>query len=697
MKAAYIGEPDALTSAVLERMKKEAYEVFFLTKAPNGRRSYALPQGKEDMKRVLAAIAPDVVIYEGEGFLDEAWDDRQKTNLSLLTTVLDECCCNENLLFCMFSSVEVYGRGQTPFTEDDGLRPVTCKGLYLSEEEQMVELYHTTKGLRRIILRLSDVFSDEFTIGTKDVFGNLAAQIHEQSEIVFRDDRMQPVHVRDVSDAVVRVLQQEKETVYNVCGSQVIQRSDIADYLVKKLDADTKITVTEQQMEVYDASEISNERIKKEQEWTEFWPMADMLKKNRISVIRSENKKKQQKRHILRSGIRRTLENIVIFAVFFILYFLTRDHSLFSQVDWLLIYVVVVSLVYGVKQSTVAVVLSSVLYLALGGDHFQQMTNFYSYAQNILVIVEFLFLGIVVGYTVDTMREENRIGRMQFQELAGSYEKLKEIDDKNILLKNEYERRVLDAKTSMPRLYSVIRRINVLDINRIFMEVITVIHELLHTDTVAVYRAAYGSDRLRLIASLNKESVMGGKSWDLNACPKIMDAIRNDTFYEGDIWSREPALVVPASSTKGCEAVIVIRELSLETQSLYYINLLRTLLALLSDSIEKALQYDQLTHDQKYVGDTEILKPEEFKKEVSLAEEKKQQEMAEYCMLRFEKQDMTGVYHSTEKLFREMDIWGCDADENLYVLLENTSAADADIVLERLKNSGFLAEKIAGL
>ena len=70
--------------------------------------------------------------------------------------------------------------------------------------------------------------------------------------------------------------------------------------------------------------------------------------------------------------------------------------------------------------------------------------------------------------------------------MSNSYENLKEINDQNVLLKNEYEKRVLDAKTSLPKLYSIVQRINVLDSNRIFMEVLTVIKELINTETVAV-------------------------------------------------------------------------------------------------------------------------------------------------------------------------------------------------------------------
>lgn len=188
---------------------------------------------------------------------------------------------------------------------------------------------------------------------------------------------------------------------------------------------------------------------------------------------------------------------------------------------------------------------------------------------------------------------------------------------------------------------------------------------------------------------------MGGNSWNLRDYPEIEKAIRNNQLYEGNVWENEPAIVLPITSSKGCEAAIVIKELSLETHSLYSINLLRTLLVLITDSIEKALQYDSALRESKYLKDTNILYPGEFRKSIALAEERKQRGLAESCIIRIElSKDIVNTYQKAEKMFREMDIWGMDEKENLYVLLGNTSEQDAEVVLDRLKKGGIAAEKI---
>lgn len=155
--------------------------------------------------------------------------------------------------------------------------------------------------------------------------------------------------------------------------------------------------------------------------------------------------------------------------------------------------------------------------------------------------------------------------------------------------------------------------------------------------------------------------------------------------------------MLPIVSSKGTEAVIVIKELSMEKLSLYHINLLRTLLELLSDSMEKALQYDSAMREQKYLKDTNILRPEEFQKAVELAEEKKEREMADYCILKLNtKTKVLDIYQKVENMFREMDIWGTDRKQELYILLGNTSEQDGNVVIERLEKIGITAEAIEG-
>ncbi len=839
MKVAYIGECDYLTTNALQRLRKEDYDVYVLSSDDierkdsrwKGYHHYRLTGEKEEARRIFQAVNPDIVIYEGMGYLKEAWELEQRENFSYLSLILETCTNLGTGMFVFLSSVEVYGsynfegsqrdtekecgteeeaerekkaeggaekesrrngkgtiegdtvRESLIVTEEVTLRPQTLKGRWILQEENIVQAYCGQKGMHTAILRLGPVFANEMDSEGRDIWGNLCQAIMRTPyRLEQKEEMLQPIHALDVADAVVRVIEREESSIYNVCGSKIVRKSDIVKLLMEKwmLDADERIHMDldhEFPMNVEGTEHIQNYfcigngKIKSVLEWTDLWSLEDTLQNHAIFQELNENRrtkkaKQQEKKHKidknneiekghekkcgiekgceiekrygkgkrperkkkrekakakvedtkngrskkkvrikesskkigLQNRLRRTIENLVLFAFFACLFLVTKDHSLFSKVDWLLIYVVLIALGYGVKQGALAVVLSSMVYLMVQGNSLWEMTNFTSYGESVLMMVEFIFFGIVVGYAADMLKERHRNDRLELERMSNSYENLKEINDQNVLLKNEYEKRVLDAKTSLPKLYSIVQRINVLDSNRIFMEVLTVIKELINTDTVAVYRVSANSSYLRLINSLNNESAMEGNSWNLKRYPKIERAIRNDQIYEGNVFAQEPAIVLPISSRKGCEAAIVIKELPMEACSRYSVNLLRTLLTLISDSLEKALRYDSALRKNRYWKNTNILNPAEFQKAIRLEAEKKNRQVADSCLLKMcGADDIAETYQRAEKMFREIDIWGMDERENLYVLLENTTQENAEYVRERLQKIGIKAEKVTNL
>ena len=312
------------------------------------------------------------------------------------------------------------------------------------------------------------------------------------------------------------------------------------------------------------------------------------------------------------------------------------------------------------------------------------LSDWETWVHYVLQLAQYLFVGMVVGYTVDVLREENRIKKQEALSAQEAYKRLADINEQNILIKNEYEKRILSAKNSIPQLYSIIQKIDVLESDRIFMEVLHVIEELMGTNTVAVYRA--NRRYLRLITALNEESLLEKRSIDLEKYPYLKKAMTNNELYEGNVWKKEPALVLPITIEEECEAIIIINEVPMENMSLYHINMLRTLLLLISRSLKSAFQYDEAVREDKYVRNTDILFPGEFAKALKLAKEKQERDLGGFSILKIvPKENMTEEYHKLENYFRSEDIWGMDWKKNVYVLLANTSEKEAEIALERLR------------
>ena len=690
MKILFVGDRDSLAEGILERLGKEGHNVSLLTTSGPGvkgsRRELCKTyryDHQSNLHSILESANPETIVFAGSGYMDYSWTVGQKDNLSLLGQLLEESRSRSVHGFVLLSSTDVYGSTPGDLSENTPIHPETLKGVWCAEYENMVKTYSESFGIPSVILRLGPVFGREMDLNGQEWLAQLSRTGNAGTHFV------QPICSMDAADALVRVLGMSENTVYNVCASECVRSEDVLAALEGREAQGADRDQTPSQV-------VRNDRLKSEQEWLDMKQVVVLLREDKIRRKQAptvgKKKKKQVQKHPV---LRKTLENLALLAVFTLLYVLSSQHQLFAQVHWMLIYVMIVALCYGVRQGTLSVLLASAVYLSVERGDIFEMTNFYSYVGNVIVIVEFIFFGIVIGYVADDLRERIRISQRKNEDLQTSYQKLQEINEKNLYIKNEYEKRLLQTRNTIPNLYSIISKINVLDSERIFVELLQVVKELINTDTVAIYRFTPASTYLRLLTSLNPESVMEKRSWNVENYPEIQAAIRDHQVYQGDVWKNEPAIVMSIPYGETDAIVLVIKHVPMEQMSLYYVNVLRTLFMLVSQALERASQYDSLARSSKYVEDTNILVPQEFQKILELAQEKKRLDVADFILLKIcGTEPLLEKYSRVAGGFRDLDQFGTDGSDQLYVLLSNASKADNGPVLNRLALAGILAESI---
>ena len=678
MKVIYIGTKDQLAEAFIERMDKEGNDVYFLSDAAFPRkvadvfkhRYYKSSLEGDRLAGVLKSIAPDCVVYAGKSYMGSADENEAEADITLLARTLRVVAGQEGVRFVLLSSVAVYGASGESVDEQGAVTPTDETGIHFMREEQLVEIYCKQQGLNAVILRASQLYAERAGDGLHDFLSRSFAEVEGSREgQTLPDELFYPLHVEDLVDALKRVMDYGRQGVYNVAGSFEMSRQRLYELVSQRLGVEARFSWSE----AAKPQSVDSSLIKKELEWTDFRNLEDLLLHGEITYEKKQEKTRTKKTDQKTGGaVRRTLENIVVFAVFAALYIACSSHSLFSQIDWMTIYVILISLFMGIRQSSFAVVLASAAYLAEQDLSILEMTNFYSYAGSVLAIMQYVFLGLSVSYVTDMLREELRDTRRELAQLGQEHEELKKINEENVLIKNEYEERLLDSKSGFPKLYNTVSRLMVLQPDRIFMEIIQVIAEMVHTDTVAVYRVNGDNPYLRLINALNERSAEGGKTWNISSCPRVRSALESGELYQGDIWNGEPAVVLPIIYQEHCVAAIMIRELPYNSQSLYYINLLKTLSLLLRESVGRALDYEELSREERYIEGTDILKPDVFYKNVLLAREKAQKHMAEYCVLEIVYAgDFGECYKEIASKLRTTDYFGAGHDGKIYVLLNN--------------------------
>ena len=700
MKIVYIGTGDALAEALAERMGQEGDDIYLLSdkalpKRPKGvspHHFYRRPRKGEAFGKLLRSIAPDCVIFAGNSYIGSAREEESDEDVALLARTLRTVTVFPRVRFILLSSTEVYGNTEGKADESGECAAVSERGIRFIREEQLVDIYRKQHGMDAVILRASQLYTDR----PREDSGDFLSRIF--SAVVRPEGHMtagvfQPLHVSDFVDAVKRVSEAGKQYIYNVCGSAEISARRLYQLACWRQD----LQAPEIRWETPGCVTLADSgRIRQEMGWNDLHDLEEQLKKGEITYERVKAKDRAKKKWSIPTDLRQLVENLVLFEVFFLLTSVCGSNTVFSQIDWLMVYVIVVSVFYNIYQSALAAVLASGAYLYNRGLSLLAMATFYDYADTVVAFMEFISLGLVVSYTITTLRQDARSVRLDLGMLREEYEDLKAVNDENVLIKNEYEERLLTSKTGFPKLYDLVSRLMVEDPDRILMETMQVISDLVRTNTVAVYQGQGGSPWLRLVGALSDSSVMEGKSWNLSNFPRIYMAVARGELYQGEIGSGEPAVVLPIVCRDVPAAVILIKTLPYECETLYHVNLLKTMSLLLRDVMEKALQYEELSRAERYVEGTDILKPEAFRKQVRLAQEKADKSMSEYCMVELVysgplKEAAAVVSHT----LRVADRLAADGEGAPYALLNNTGPESLEYLQTRLLSCGVEARLVS--
>lgn len=699
MKIVYIGTGDALAEALAERMGQEGHDVYLLSdkalpKKPKGvalHRFYRSPRKGENFGKLLRSIAPDCVIFAGNHYICSTREEESDEDVTLLTRSLRSAAQFPQVKFILLSSIEVYGNTGSWADESAELAAVSERGIRFIREEQLLDIYRKQHGMDAVILRASQLYTDRPKEDGGDFLSrsfSAAAQAggHMPAGVC------QPLHVSDFVDAVKRVMDAGTQHVYNVCGSAEISAERLYQLICRQQDLPERAVQWEDPGCVTLAD---NGRIRRELGWSNLRDLEEQLRRGEITCERVKAKGRNKRKWTIPADVRQMAENLLLFEAFFLLNSLCSTHSLFSEIDWMMVYVILISISYNIYQSALAAVLASAACLYVQGLSILEMTTFSSYASIVIAFTQFVSLGLMVSYTTSMLRQDAWSVRLDLEMLKDEYEDLKAINEENVLIKNEYEERLLTSKTGFPKLYDLISRVMVQEPDRILMETMQIISELVRTDTVAVYQGQSGSPWLRLVGALSDSSAMDGKTWNLSRFPQIYNAVARGELYQGEFGSGGPAAVLPIVCRDVPRAVVLIKVLPYECESLYHTNLLKTMSLLLRDAMEKALQYEEMSREERYVKGTDILKPEFFRKQVLLAGEKEEKCMAEYCVAELVYSgSLAEAAGAAGQMLRVTDCLGTDGEGRLFALLNSTGPGNLERLQERLSACGIEVRSI---
>lgn len=709
MKVLIVGRYGLVVGNLVARMHREKCDVYVLTGNQNNDKRLGMPkhisftfeEDAADVKYVIQGIMPDYVIFTGAWDENYQWDreDCASAFNSGLVNILSWAKEYRVPKFCYLSCMDAGEEGDV-------------RGRLVRNGERICETYATT-GFSITALRLPYVYGNcRCAEDTLDLLAEQCFLARSGQEYRLPRCGLVPLFVSDLAEAVYRVGREEPGekafTCYEVKGKEELSDKSFEAY-IKELypksgaRASGKVALSDTGISETDDFAKNFGYFPKIDIKTGLERIESFLNKNhkKIEKIRKEKAqeellaRKQSTRDQVKRGlakILRIMENLVIFGMAFAAeYYVKGGTEAFAKVDFLLLYIVIISIQRGVGESILAVILATLgnLWIALdqGGTVSSILTQYQ-------FVIQFLFnfiVAISITYSFLNYRNKSKERMEQLKELEEEYTRIIGINKTNVEIKKAFEDRLINYDDSIGKIYNVVSELDVLEVDKVIMAALRVVSKIMKVKDVSIFYA--GTDQYFHFVGATTKDTGDQRTIHLSAYPEMERVLMDGEIYiNHDIGGVLPRMAAPIFSGAKLVYIIMLWNMEFEELNLYKKNLFLVLVKLITSSLEKGYQYETIGRSQEYYEDTNIMLPEAFKKKVLEFMKGKTQEEAEYTLLQVktEEREREQLNRELGGLLRDSDRIGYLKEEDHYIyVLAHTSFKDAEFVVRKLAREGF--------
>ncbi|MDO5408039.1 MAG: NAD(P)-dependent oxidoreductase [Eubacteriales bacterium] len=367
----------------------------------------------------------------------------------------------------------------------------------------------------------------------------------------------------------------------------------------------------------------------------------------------------------------------------------------FRLVDLRLLFVVLMGTIHGMNTGIAAAVLET---LSLAAAYYRQETGWFTLffePSNWIPFIVYLMAGAVCGYVRLKNRDDISYARKEKDLLQEKFYFVRSLYQDTLQDKKEYKKQILGSRDSFGKIFDITRQLDVVRPQEVFIKTIQVMEKVMENQTISIYSLGENQSFARLEAASREMVRQLPKSLRMADYREAISKLE-----EGEVWSNGKLLegypMYMAGIRKDSRLVmmIMIREADYSQMTLYYLNLFKILCGLVQTSLLRALEYQKVMRGEQYLEGMNIMKETYFLERLQLQHSMAQQKVAEYTLLKLERQEMT-LQEANERLIskiRETDVLGLASDGNLYLILTQTAPETARLVVNRLEQVGFHCE-----
>jgi len=713
----YVTVIDNLTEEESQKKAREKYKFYNLTSS------------SPECEKIFDANKFEIIIYIPEHKSISTASQKLLTsedilpdcNVSGLSNMLNLSTKNKVKKFVFISSSEIYGNtGEKPAIEETVPNPVSLKGMSSYVMEYYSSRWGEINNLNILSLRISNVYGPRKVVPdnllqTQDTVSLFIDRIINGKEIIIRGSGMQTrdfIYIDDLIDGIYKATVNKKcSGIFNL--SSGIERS--INTVVENLSAlkkPNKVILAQGVKEMIQRSWLDNSKISSVIDWKPKVSFEEGLKITyEWEKLQKENKKSKRNSKEKISGERKNkpvrviayVENIILFLI---VAFLQWGSIFFNikmpvlKIDYSIIYIIIMGIMWGQTQAYIAMILSAVLYVGMNLFAGADIVTFVYTPENLIRIAAYILVGIVTGYSIERKNRELESRNLSIQNLQNKYMFLSDIYNETRIVKNELENQIIETEDSFSAIYKIIQEVDSLEIEKVFSGAISAIERIMRTDQVSIFTLSNdGSNnymRLKARSLVLLDKVPNSiKISDFNELGQVVQA--KSTYVNRNFTPKIPIMMSPVLEEKNVIAVISIHSTSFENLTLHYENLFQTVVGLITNALKRAYFFEASLKDKRYVPNTRILTSFTFEKILKEIQNNKAELGMSYVLLQVEKnsEPLEEISERVVRVIRDNDYIGIGDNDNIYILLSNTKNNYANLVLERLKKTKINASLVS--
>lgn len=570
-----------------------------------------------------------------------------------------------------------------------------------AQMEDMGRFYAQNEGMKVITLWIPYVV-DQLNIGNS--VSELFCNVYEHKPIVFphhRDDRIDILSAQDLAELLLEITEEtEDDTAGYFAVSGYSHTYGDLETALRRIEPTLTVKYKEIPSEIYWPDYPVELRRK-----YGFVPLHDMLPQLGECYRRYVEEVYKKKESFVSRAVKWLWSDAFKYIELILLFFLTEWIAEFTSssvyfrfVDVRLAFIMIMGCVHGIKLGIAAAIMEAViLILNYFGMEISGTLLFYN-IENWIPFIVYLMAGVIPGYVRDRTHEEIKETKGEYDLLRDKYLFLSNAYHGAIQNKRDFKRQILGFKDSFGKIFNAVQKLDDDLPQSVFLDGLRVMEDILENRSVAIYTVDQWQRFGRLVACsgsmLSKLSV----SLPLEQYAEMIQTVRS-----GDVWRNinlspgQPMYACGVFRDGNVVLLVLLWEASGEQHTTSYINIFKILCGLVQTSFLRAMEYEQLQHDQNTVTGTRAVTVQRFAQLLAVQEELKQAGAAEYMLLRFENPNAAEVSEQLTGLVRASDTLGIGEDGAVYLLLTQVSNQTFGIVGKRLKDRGIayrIVEKV---